>query len=383
MKNIVYGKQFIDSKDIRLVSKSLKSNLITTGDYVRKFEYGLKKYLRAKYVVTCTSGTAALDLSIRSLGLSKGDVVIMPAINFIASYSICNFLGAKIYLSDVDPLTGQVTPELIEQCIKKNKIKKIKLIICMQMGGYLNKLEEFYKIKKKYKCFLLDDACHALGAKYKCKDKLLMMGSCTFSDISVFSLHPVKTITTGEGGIISTNNKRIYDKSILLRSHGIIRNKNKFHWKYDIKKLGLNYRLSDINCALGISQLSKIEKFIDNRSRCFNYYVKLLNSYKDFLKIPNRENKNLSSFHLFLLNIEFKKIGKTKNNFFKFMKKNNIICQYHYIPIYKFGMYEGKKEKYKNSEKYFNNTVSLPIFSNLKKKHQRYIVKKIIEFTQL
>ena len=115
MKNIVYGKQFIDSKDIRLVSKSLKSNLITTGDYVRKFEYELKKYLRAKYVVTCTSGTAALDLSIRSLGLSKGDIVIMPAINFIASYSICNFLGAKIYLSDVDPLTGQVTPELIEQ----------------------------------------------------------------------------------------------------------------------------------------------------------------------------------------------------------------------------------------------------------------------------
>ena len=380
MENIAYGKQSIDSKDIRLVSKSLKSNLITTGDYVRKFEYELKKYLRAKYVVTCTSGTAALDLSIRSLGLSKGDVVIMPAINFIASYSICNFLGAKIYLSDVDPLTGQVTPELIEQCIKKNKIKKIKLIICMQMGGYLDRLEKFYKIKKKYKCFLLDDACHALGAKYKSKDKLLMMGSCTFSDISVFSLHPVKTITTGEGGIISTNNKRIYDKSILLRSHGIIRNKNKFHWKYDIKNLGLNYRLSDINCALGISQLSKIEKFIDNRSKCFNNYVKLLSSYKKIIKIPNCENKNLSSFHLFLLNIDFKKIKKTKNNFFKFMKKNNIICQYHYIPIYKFGMYKGKKEKYENSEKYFNNTVSLPIFSNLQRKQQRYIIKKIIEF---
>ena len=207
-----------------------------------------------------------------------------------------------------------------------------------------------------------------------------MMGSCTYSDISVFSLHPVKTITTGEGGIISTNNKKIYDKSVLLRSHGIIRNKNKFHWKYDIKNLGLNYRLSDINCALGISQLSKIEKFIDNRSKCFNNYVKLLNNYKKIIKIPNCENKNLSSFHLFLLNIDFKKIKKTKNNFFKFMKKNNIICQYHYIPIYKFGMYKGKKEKYENSEKYFNNTVSLPIFSNLQRKQQRYIVKKIIEF---
>ena len=380
MDNIAYGKQSIDSKDIRLVSKSLKSNLITTGNYVEKFEYELKKYLRAKYVVTCTSGTAALDLSIRSLGLSKGDVVIMPAVNFIASYSICSFLGAKIYLSDVDPLAGQITPEFIETCIKKNKIKKIKLIICMQMGGYLRKLEELYKIKKKYKCYLLDDACHALGAKYKSKDKLVMMGSCTYSDISVFSLHPVKTITTGEGGIISTNNKKIYDKSVLLRSHGIIRNKNKFHWKYDIKNLGLNYRLSDINCALGISQLSKIEKFIDNRSKCFNNYVKLLNNYKKIIKIPNCENKNLSSFHLFLLNIDFKKIKKTKNNFFKFMKKNNIICQYHYIPIYKFGMYKGKKEKYENSEKYFNNTVSLPIFSNLQRKQQRYIVKKIIEF---
>ena len=208
-----------------------------------------------------------------------------------------------------------------------------------------------------------------------------MMGSCKYSDISVFSLHPVKTITTGEGGIISTNNKEIYDKSVLLRSHGIIRNKNKFHWKYDINKLGLNYRLSDINCALGISQLSKIEKFIANRSTCFKYYVKLLNGYEN-IKIPQRDNKNQSSFHLFLLNIDFKKIKKTKNNFFKFMKKNNIICQYHYIPIYKFAMYKPKKERYKNSEKYFNNTVSLPIFSNLKKKDQKYIVKKIVEFIQ-
>ena len=381
MQNIAYGKQSIDSKDIKLVSQALKSNLITTGDYVKKFENELKKYVKAKYIVTCTSGTAALDLSIRSLGLIKGDVVIMPAINFVASYSICSFLGAKIYLSDVDPLTGQVTPELLEQCIKKNKLKKIKLIICMQMGGYLDRLDEIYKIKKKYKCFLLDDACHALGAKYKTKNKLVMMGSCKYSDISVFSLHPVKTITTGEGGIISTNNKEIYDKSVLLRSHGIIRNKNKFHWKYDINKLGLNYRLSDINCALGISQLSKIEKFIANRSTCFKYYVKLLNGYEN-IKIPQRDNKNQSSFHLFLLNKDFKKIKKTKNNFFKFIKKNNIICQYHYIPIYKFAMYKPKKERYKNSEKYFNNTVSLPIFSNLKKKDQKYIVKKIVEFIQ-
>ena len=153
MQNIAYGKQSIDSKDIKLVSQALKSNLITTGDYVKKFENELKKYVKAKYIVTCTSGTAALDLSIRSLGLIKGDVVIMPAINFVASYSICSFLGAKIYLSDVDPLTGQVTPELLEQCIKKNKLKKIKLIICMQMGGYLDRLDEIYKIKKNTNVF--------------------------------------------------------------------------------------------------------------------------------------------------------------------------------------------------------------------------------------
>jgi dTDP-4-amino-4,6-dideoxygalactose transaminase len=151
-----------------------------------------------------------------------------------------------------------MTPETLLACIKKNKLKKIKAILTMYMGGFPENVVEFYKIKKKYRCFLIEDACHALGAKYEHKSKDIYIGSCKHSDIAVFSLHPVKTITAGEGGLVTTNSKLIYQRILELRSHGIIRNKKNYHWKYNIYELGFNYRLSDLNCALAISQLKKI-----------------------------------------------------------------------------------------------------------------------------
>ena len=209
---IPYGRQFIDSKDIKEVSKSLKAKLITTGKYVKILEKNIEKKFQAKYAVTCTSGTAALHLSFLSLGIKRDDVVIMPSINFIASYSLCKMLKAKIYLADIDQKTGQITPELLEKCIKQNKIKKIKLIITMYLGGYPRNLKEIYSFKKKYNCYLLEDACHALGATYKINNKKRFIGSNDYSDICVFSLHPLKTITSGEGGIVTTKNKEIYQK---------------------------------------------------------------------------------------------------------------------------------------------------------------------------
>ena len=178
----------------------------------------------------------------------------MPAINFVAIYNLCKLIGAKIFLADVSPDTGQMTPGSLLNCIKKNKIKKIKAIVTMYLGGYPQNVNEFYKIKKIYKCYLIEDACHALGAKYKVGKDVFNIGSCAHSDFCVFSLHPVKTITSGEGGLVTTNNQSFSKKIKLLRSHGIIKSS---HWKYDIKFPALNYRLSDINCALSLSQLKK------------------------------------------------------------------------------------------------------------------------------
>ena len=377
MKIIPYGRQYIDIEDIRIVTKSLKQDLITTGRYVKKFESKFSKFFKVKYAVSCNSGTSALHLALMAINIKKNDVIIMPAINFIAVYNMARLMNAKIFLADVDSLTGQMTPKTLSECIKSNKLKKIKAIVTMYLGGYPENVIEFYKIKKKFNCYLIEDACHALGSKYLSKKGYLSIGSCKHSDISTFSLHPVKTITTGEGGIVTTDNKVFYNKILSLRSHGIIKN-NKCHWKYNLSTSGFNYRLSDINCALGLGQLKKINKFINYRKKIFNIYK---NELKKIINIVNLPFYKISkpSYHLFLISFNFKKIKSTKDKFIKFLRKNNIFCQYHYIPIYKFKLFNQKINLnfYQGAETYYKNTISLPIFYDLNFSLQNKIINKI------
>jgi dTDP-4-amino-4,6-dideoxygalactose transaminase len=377
MKAIPYGRQYIDSQDIRIVSKALKEDLITTGHYVKKFENKISKFLKVKYVASCNSGTAAIHMSLMAIDLKKNDVLIMPAVNFIAVYNMAKLMNAKIFLADVDPLTGQMTPRTLLECIKNNKLKKIKAIVTMYLGGYPENVIEFHNIKKKFKCYLIEDACHALGAKYLFKKNFFLVGSCKHSDISTFSLHPVKTITAGEGGLVTTNNKFFIKKIISLRSHGINKDK-KFHWRYDLINSGFNYRLSDINCALAYSQLKKINKFINYRKKLYNIYNVDLKKNSKTISLPNY-SKNKSSYHLFLISINFKKIKSTKDKLLNFLKKLGIYCQYHYIPIYKFNLFKKKIDLnlYKGAEYYFRNSFSLPLFYNLDLKFQKKILEKI------
>ena len=377
MKIIPYGRQYIDSHDIRLVSRALKEDLITTGSYVKKFENKISKFLKVKYVASCNTGTSALHLAFMAANLKERDVIVMPAINFIAVYNMATLMNAKIFLADVDSLTGQMTPKTLLECIKKNKLKKIKAIVTMYLGGYPENVVEFYKIKKKFNCYLIEDACHALGSKYLFNKNFLPIGSCKHSDISTFSLHPVKTITSGEGGLITTNNKSFYNRILFLRSHGINKDKN-FHWKYNLSESGFNYRLSDINCALGLGQLKKINKFINYRKKVFNIYKIGLKRITSTIAFPSYKN-NKPSYHLFLISINFKKIRSTKDKFLKFLKKNNIFCQYHYIPIYRFKLFNKKINLncYKGAEFYYKNSLSLPIFYNLGLNYQKKILSQI------
>lgn len=379
MNIIPYGRQYIDKSDINFVSKALKKDLVTTGSYVKKFENEISDLLKVKYVASCNSGTSALHLALMAINFKEDDVIVMPAINFIAVYNMARLMNAKIFLADVDPFTGQMTPKKLSECIKINKLKKIKAIVTMYLGGFPENVIEFYKIKKKFNCYLIEDACHALGSKYLHNKKYLSIGSCKHSDIATFSLHPVKTITSGEGGLVTTNNKALANKIFLFRSHGIERHKN-HHWEYQIRYSGFNYRLSDINAALALSQLRKLGKFLIYRKKVYDYYRKELSAFKNVLNFPEYNKNNISSYHLCLLNINFRKNTFTKNNFFKFLKKNKIISQYHYIPIYNFEVFKEKKCYYKNVRKYYNTTVSLPIYFNLKFSDQKYIIKKIKYF---
>jgi dTDP-4-amino-4,6-dideoxygalactose transaminase len=383
MNKIYYGKQNINSEDVKAVSHALQQDLITTGKNVTKFEKKVSNFLTSKFAISCSSATAGLHLSLMAIGLKKNDIIIMPAINFIAIYNMSKSLGAKIFLADVDPLTGQMTPDNLMHCIKVNKLKKIKVIITMYLGGYPENVIEFHRIKKLFKCILIEDACHAFGASYYLKNSFYKVGSCKHSDLSVFSFHPLKTITTGEGGIVSTNNKFFAKKLLLLRSHGIERNKNN-HWKYDIKFTGFNYRISDINCALGSSQMRRVRKFLTYRKKIFLKYREKLKFLNYVIKFPNYSSLNHPSYHLNLININFNKIKSSKDKFMKFMLKNNIVCQYHYIPIFKFLIYKRDKTNgiidFTNSKKYQSNSVSLPIFYGLTFREINRICEKISLF---
>ena len=375
-KLISYGRQFIDNSDKKLVQKALSNDLITTGPYVKKFENELNRYLKCKYSYSCSSGTAAIHLAMLSLNLKEKDVVLMPAINFIASYNVAKSMQLKVYLVDVDQYTGQITPNSVIECIKRNKLKRIKVLISMYQGGFPEYSKKFYDLKKKYNFFIIEDACHALGSEYKYKDKFYKIGSCKHSDICTFSLHPLKTITSGEGGIVTTNNLEIAKNIKLFRSHGILRDKKKY-WKYDVIRNGFNYRLSDINCALGLSQLKKINFFLKSRKKIYEKYLIELKNYNLNLSMPNYSKNIKPSFHLFLINIVFTKLKKNKDHFIKYLNKHNIMPQFHYIPIYKFKICKEKNVKLPGSEKYFKNSVSIPIYVNLKKKDQEKVFKVI------
>ncbi len=374
-KILTYGRQFLDTKDNNLVKEALKSNLLSSGPYLNKFEDKIKKMTKVKFSIVCNSGTSAIHLAFMGLGIKHGDNVLMPVVNFISAYNMCKLIGANPIFLDVDQHTGQITPEIVEQFFIKNKKLKIKLLVTMYLGGYPENIIEFFKLKKKYNFLILEDSCHAFGASYYHNKKYHKIGSCKHSDISTFSFHPVKTITTGEGGATTTNNKYYYKKMKLLRSHGIIRKKK--YWQYDLKYSGYNYRISDLNCSLGISQIDKTNYFINERSKIYKNYLKLFKNFKsDIVCFPKYSNKITPSYHLFLININFRKLKINKNQFIKMLNKKNIYPQYHYIPLNKFSLIKEKKI-YQNSEKYFSNTLSIPIYVGLKKKDQIYIFNNI------
>ena len=369
---INYGRQYIDNSDIRSVSKALKQELITTGETVKLFEKSLKNFLNTKNVLTCNSGTSAIFLALLALNLRKNANVIIPAINFVAAANLCNHLGYNVYFSDIELSTGQISVEKVTECIKKNKLKKIDLIFTMHLGGSPEQVVEIFKLKKKLKCFVIEDACHSLGATYIHNKKKYFVGNAKHSDLSTFSFHPLKTITTGEGGAISTQNNIIAKRIAQLRSHGFV---NKKGISYDIKSAGFNFRLSDINCALGLSQIKKINKLLKYRRSIFKYYLKHLDGYKKIIHVLNKNYRN-SSCHLAIIRIKFSKLKISKQEFFLLLKKKGIICQYHYIPQYQFSLYK-KKEKLKNSQIYFNNHISLPIHLMINNQKLKYIILQI------
>ncbi len=374
-KSINYGNHFISNDDILSVTNALKEKKITQGYIVEKFENKLNSFFNSKYALVVSSGTAALHLSMLSLNLSKKDKVITSPISFLASANCVEYVGAKVDFCDIDKNNYTMDPNLFEDKLKKDK--NIKAAIVVDYAGHPAAWEDFLYLKKKYKVMLVNDNCHAFGSKLNNDEDYAIK----YADIVTQSFHPVKQITTGEGGAIITNNKNLYSKVKLLRSHGMIRsdNKNTGPWLYSMNELGYNYRLPDINCALGISQLKKIKIFIKKRRQIAEIYKK--NLILDFIKLPKNNNNIFHSHHLYPIQINFKSLKIDKKTFFKKMMKQNINLQVHYIPIHLQNYYRKKygfkKGDFKIAENFFKNEVSLPIYYTLTEKEQYRVINEI------
>lgn len=374
---IPYGRQTIDEKDIDAVVETLGSDFLTTGPKVQEFERKFAKYVGAKYAVTVSSGTAALHVACLAAGLKNGDELITSPITFAASANCALYCGAKPVFVDIKEENGLIDENLIEEKITS----KTKIIIPVHYTGLPCDMQKIKEISDKHDLIVIEDACHALGAKYK-NSKI---GDCQYSDMAVFSFHPVKHITTGEGGMITTNSKELYDKLIMLRTHGITKesdkliNKQEGPWFYEIQELGYNYRITDIQCALGISQLEKIDEFVERRREIAKKYDESFFGMDEIETIRESEDcKN--AYHLYVIKTKDK---ETRLKLFNHLKENEIFCQVHYIPVHWHPYYQKlgyEKEDSPVSGGFYERIISLPIYPGLKQDEQNKIINLIKKY---
>ncbi|MEI8349164.1 MAG: UDP-4-amino-4,6-dideoxy-N-acetyl-beta-L-altrosamine transaminase [Candidatus Omnitrophota bacterium] len=405
---IPYGRQSIDEKDIRVVIDVLRSDWLTQGPKIKEFESALCQYTGAKYAVVVSNGTAALHLACLAAGIGKGDRVITSPITFAASANSILYAGGTPVFIDVDQEIVNISPEKIQHYIEHTNIKlnnKLKAIIPVHFAGYPCEMEKIYQIAKKYNLIIIEDAAHALGAKYKIneltgslvkefnkknKEKWIKIGSCQHSNMTIFSFHPVKSITTGEGGAVLTNNKELYEKLLMLRNHGITRNHKKFVnplmrksvnplWYYEMQMLGFNYRITDIQAALGISQLKKLDTFITKRHHIAQVYDKAFRC-NPYFTIPTEREYLYSAYHLYQIRLN-DKLMIQKTNIFRELIKQGIRTQVHYIPVYLHPYYQQrnfKKGLCLQAEDFYKREISLPIYPTLNIKQTKYIINNLL-----
>ncbi len=364
MNKYSYGKQSIDTSDIEAVQKVLTADYLTQGPEVEKFEQDLAKYTGAKYAVVMNSGTAALHAAYYACGLTHNDKFITTPMTFAATANAGLYLGAQPIFVDIDPKTGNINPDIIENKITNHT----RLLSVVHYAGHPVEMNRVWEIAEKYKLAVVEDACHALGAEYKNKK----IGSSSRSKVVALSFHPVKHITTGEGGAVLTNYHDIYLKIKQFMTHGITKepnnlvNKNVGPWYHEMQFLGFNYRMPDILAALGRSQLKRIELFINKRREIAQQYNLL---FKDniFFDLPEEKNGVRHAYHLYPIKLK-EKYWKIKKQIVENLQQCGIGVQVHYIPVYQHPFYKTNLknlENLPNAEKFYNSEISLPIYPNL------------------
>ncbi len=378
---IPYGKHHVTDEDIQAVVDVLRSTNLTQGPKIHEFEAAFADYVGARYAVAVSNGTAALHLSAMSLNIRPGDKVITTPITFIASANCVRYCGGDVVFADIDPDTFLLDIKKVRELLESAPSGTYKGIIPVDFAGYPVNLEEYRKLANEYGLWLIEDACHAPGGYfYDSMGEKQFCGNGRYADIGVFSFHPVKHITSGEGGMITTNDEKLYGRLINLRTHGIQQDRKKLiedhgPWYYEMQELGFNYRLSDIQAALGISQLKRASKNLERRHQVARSYDEA------FRSIPTKTSKIgediFHGYHLYVI------CSDTRDQLFEYLRQSGINVQVHYIPVHYQPYYRNHgwyKRNLPVAEAFYEQCVSIPMYPSLSSDEQDYVIKKILEY---
>jgi len=379
---IPYGRQDINQEDIDAVVDVLNSDFLTQGSVVPAFEKSIANYCNAQYAIAVNSATSALHIACLSLGVTSGDIVWTTAITFVASANCALYCGASIGFVDIDPLTCNISVEHLTEKLalaeKNNDLPKV--VIPVHLCGQSCDMKAIHALSMQYGFRVIEDASHAIGGKYSGEP----IGNCYYSDITVFSFHPVKIITTGEGGMALSNDIKLANRMQLLRSHGITRDVNEMThdsegpWYYQQIALGYNYRMTDIQAAMGLSQLRRLDEFVCKRNKIAKRYDSLLASLP--VVVTGQKLENYSSFHLYVIRLKTEEITKTHAVVFKELRDNGIGVNLHYIPVYRQPYYEQLGFKIGHcpvAERYYAEAISLPMYPGLTEMQQDEVVSAL------
>ena len=381
-KQIPYGHQKITAEDIQAVVDVLQSDFLTQGPRIKEFENVFAQYVGAKYAVAVNNATAGLHLASVALCIKPGDKVIVTPLTFAASANCVCYCGGDVIFCDIDKDSYLIDIDKLHKILRSSPVGTYKGIVPVDFAGYPVNLEKLRQLADEYGLWILEDACHAPGGYFiDSGENEQRCGNGRLADISVFSFHPVKHITTGEGGMITTNNKQLYDKLCLYRTHGISKDpllmkENHGGWYHEMIGLGFNYRLTDFQAALGISQLRRADSGLIRRRQIAAKYNQAFTGIAG-LKIPFVEEKYYHAYHLYVIQV------KDRYGLYDFLRKQNILVQVHYVPLHLMPYYQkrgNKKGDLPIVEAYYQHCLSLPIFPSLTEEEQDYIIEKVIDF---
>jgi len=379
---IPYGKQDVSEEDIKAVIDVLKSDFLTQGPIVPAFESAVTSYCGVKFGYAVNSATSALHIACLALEVGPGDIVWTSPITFVASANCALYCGATVDFVDIDAATYNMSVSVLEEKLEKaEKAGRLpKVVIPVHLAGQSCQMSEIYELSKKYGFKIIEDASHAIGGRYLNEP----VGNCRFSDICVFSFHPVKIITTGEGGMALTNNPDLAIALNRYRSHGIVRHPSEMTkvpdgpWYYQQIDLGYNYRMTDIQAALGLSQMSRLDEFVSSRHVLANRYNELLK--EDWIELPWQHPDTYSGLHLYIIRLKKNKRGITHRQLFEKLRTSGILVNLHYIPVYTQPYYEAigyNRNEFPQAESYYSEAISIPMFATLTPSEQQFVVDTI------